>query len=390
METSMVTAWLLLLSTTSCTSWVLPYKLYSSDCMWKPYAAGQRSTYDCNGCNELMFSACRGNETAVKQLLSDPTLNINAQNDHGLTALILAAANSNNEIIKHLLERDDINIDTSSGYYSTNEPEGTAFFWAAVNGNERGVEMFLPRSNINEQTINQYDEDANVTILMAAVRSGNVNLVRFLLENGAATNLVDGSEQTALIIAAKGNNKKIVELLVPVSDAKATTRDGYTALMAASNGGNEEIFKLLLPLSHAKATTEDGKTALMEAAKGGNEEIVKFLLPASDAKAINNYGYTALMGAVKSGNQEIVKLLLPVSDVNATDNDKKTVLTVIIDRPINNKATPGYGCSDCTCEQSKIVQLLLAHPNIIVTDLDIQNVESSGCDNIVQLFKQLN
>ncbi len=139
MKTSIVTACLVLLSTTSCTSWVLPTKLYSSDCMWKPYTTsnelhqtGHSSNYDCNGCNELMFSACRGNETAVKELLSDPRLNINAQNDHGLTSLILAAANNNNEIIKHLLERDDINIDARSDRYSW-EVEGTAFFWAAIN-----------------------------------------------------------------------------------------------------------------------------------------------------------------------------------------------------------------------------------------------------------------
>ena len=159
MKTSIVTASLVLLSTTSCTSWVLPTKLYSSDCTWKAYSTfselhqtGHSSNYDCTGCNELMFSACRGNETAVKQLLSDPTLNINAQNDHGLTAIILAAANNNNEIIKHLLERKDIIIDTRSDDLYSSAVKGTAFFWAAFNGNERGVEMFLPESNINEQT----------------------------------------------------------------------------------------------------------------------------------------------------------------------------------------------------------------------------------------------
>ena len=146
---------------------------------------------------------------------------------------------------------------------------------------------------------------------------------------------------------------------------------------------DEDIVKLLLPVSDGKATTEDGTTALMLAVKSGNEEIVKLLLPVSDAKATTNKGSTPLMKAAYGGNEEIVKLLLPVSDVNATDNDKKTVLTLIIDSLIKG----GYGYDKC--ELSKIVQPLLAHPDIIVTDSDIQNVESSGCDNIVQIFKQL-
>jgi ankyrin repeat protein len=170
---------------------------------------------------------------------------------------------------------------TRNDNHSYSVVEGTAFFWAALNGNERGVEMFLQKSNINEQTKAKYisSKGGNVTILMAAVWSANVNLVRFLLENGADANLVDESYQTALMKAVNGGNEEIVKLLLPVSDGKATNWDGNTALMEALNGENEAIVKLLLPVSDAKSTNWDGNTTLMEAANRGNEEIVNILLP---------------------------------------------------------------------------------------------------------------
>ena len=208
--------------------------------------------------------------------------------------------------------------------------------------------------------------------------------------------------------AAKGRNLDIVKLLLPLSDVKATTEDGTTALMKAAEGGNKEIYQLLLPLSDAKATTEDGTTVLMKAAEGGNDEIVKRLLPVSDAKATTENGTTALMLAMKVKNhftiEDIYQLLLPVSDVNAADNNRKTVLAFAIDSssslivqvPQETCEKKKYGSGGCTTEYekkcffSKIVQLLLGHPDIIVTDLDIQRGKSSKCKEIVQLFKQFN
>ena len=52
--------------------------------------------------------------------------------------------------------------------------------------------------------------------------------------------------------------------------------------------------------------------------------MVEILLPMSDAKAVSNSGYTALMLAAKFGSVRMVERLLPESDVKATNWRKET------------------------------------------------------------------
>ena len=118
------------------------------------------------------------------------------------------------------------------------------------------------------------------TQLMSAVNKNDVDLVKRLLANGA--------------------------------DAKATNYYGRTALMLAAQYGYDELVELLLPKSDAKATTNGnyyGMTALMYAALGANDKSVELLLPKSDAKAVDNYGLTALDYAKSRGNNQIIELL---------------------------------------------------------------------------------
>ena len=82
--------------------------------------------------------------------------------------------------------------------------------------------------------------------------------------------------------------------------------------MLAAQYGYDELVELLLPMSDAKATTNGnyyGMTALMYAALGTNEKSVELLLPKSDAKAVDNYGLTALDYAKSRGNNQIIELL---------------------------------------------------------------------------------
>ena len=121
----------------------------------------------------------------------------------------------------------------------------------------------------------------------------------------------------------------MVEILVPVSDGNATNQNGDTPLILAVKEGNEKIVQLVLPISDAKRTDPyDGETALIYAARWKSEKMVEILIPVSDAKASNNDGETALMGAAKKGNVKSVELLIPVSDIKAINNYGKTALDI--------------------------------------------------------------
>lgn len=95
--------------------------------------------------------------------------------------------------------------------------------------------------------------------------------------------------------------------------ARRTDCWGRTALMLACVEGEEEFVRLLLPLSDPKASDRDGETALM-LASFGHPACVALLLPVSDPKASDADGWTALMWAASSGSQRCVELLLPHSD----------------------------------------------------------------------------
>ena len=109
----------------------------------------------------------------------------------------------------------------------------------------------------------------------------------------------------ALCWAAENGHKEMVELLLPLSDPKAS--DSETLRHAVYNG-YKEIVELLLPLSDSKA---EKSRALRWAALKGHKEIVELLIPASDPKARDS---EALRWAARNGHKEIVELLIPVSD----------------------------------------------------------------------------
>ena len=94
--------------------------------------------------------------------------------------------------------------------------------------------------------------------------------------------------------------------------ARASDCWGRTALMLSCIEGEEAFLELLLPLSEAMASDRDGETALMLAAFG-HPGCVKLLLPLSDPHACDADGWTALQWALFSGSQACIELLLPYS-----------------------------------------------------------------------------
>jgi ankyrin repeat protein len=100
---------------------------------------------------------------------------------------------------------------------------------------------------------NKVDIDAapgvlsGITALGAAVKSGHIKMVNFLLQKGATVNIdADEFGETALHIAAKQGNHVIVELLVKAkANIYARNRNGETALDIARERGHFEVVDCL-------------------------------------------------------------------------------------------------------------------------------------------------
>jgi ankyrin repeat protein len=155
---------------------------------------------------------------------------------------------------------------------------------------------------------------SNTTALHVAVSSGNINVIRKLVEMGDSVHK-DGVFQLAM------KDKQMVAGLLEIGGGpKAPLLVRSAPLHAAVQMGNIEILAYLIELGiDANIPNSEGDPPLFIAALNNKPEFVKRLVElGADANKPNSYGDTALLEATKHGNiaaaLEIVKCGV---DVNA-------------------------------------------------------------------------
>ena len=162
-------------------------------------------------------------------------------------------------------------------------------------------------------------EEQGVALTLAsmceAIRVGNQEQVRLLIEAGIDVNKTNYRGDTPLCWAAKGGLSEHVKLLLaaPGIDVNKAARYGDTPLYCAAERGHSECVKLLLaaPGINVNNAAMYGETPLYRAAEKGHSECVKLLLaaPGIDVNKANNWGNTPLSTAAYYLRSECVKLL---------------------------------------------------------------------------------
>ena len=200
------------------------------------------------------------------------------------------------------------------------------FLQAARTGRLNQLKLIQNRGNINFQ-----DPETKLTVLMMAAHNGQTEVVRYLLEWGAAMDLADNHDWTSLIHAARNNHLRVVELLLE-SKANHTRTDENlcTALMAAADKGHLEVVLALaaVPPFRLDQTSKFEDSALTLAARNGHAHVVEFLLEAKADSDIPGYlGRTAVWQAATRGHAEVVRMLASHgADVSIKDAHGRTVL----------------------------------------------------------------
>jgi uncharacterized protein len=152
-------------------------------------------------------------------------------------------------------------------------------FWRAVDAGDVGeVERLVGQ----DPGLLEAKDGDGMTPLVCASRAGHMEVLRLLLNSGAAINEGNGKGDTALTFACRRDNIPLVKLLV--DRGVDTTISGVfgTPLMTASSKGHSEVVRFLLGLPIVKTAIDQtnvvGATALWMACLCGRGACVTELL----------------------------------------------------------------------------------------------------------------
>lgn len=198
---------------------------------------------------------------------------------------------------------------------SENE-KNAAVFEAAAEGNmEKLTELINAKKSLAGNS-----NDEGLTPLHIACDNGHIDIVRFLLANGANIEAKPKDGRTPLMHAISNDHFEIAEFLISKgANVNAASATNYTVLMQASAKGNLDIInEILLKIDNINAKNNDGRTALMNAVKFGYKEVIELLLANNANTTITDSEGKTVESYAES--EEIRRLL---KRKNMTDKEKQ-------------------------------------------------------------------
>jgi ankyrin repeat protein len=149
--------------------------------------------------------------------------------------------------------------------------------------------------------------------LIEAAKTGDLETLRTLVQEGADVNAIEGDGSTALLWASHRDDMAAVELLIEAgANVDAANDLGATPLWVASQNGSALIVERLLDAgADPNAPLRHGETPLIAASRAGSSDVVEMLLShGADPDATGPRGQTALMWAVVGRQSDVVGVLV--------------------------------------------------------------------------------
>ncbi len=326
-----------------------------------------------------MHFAVKGDHVDSLLKLKELGVNINEANSVGETALHVALEERKGPCAIKLIEMGaDVTAKTSAGVQPIH---------IAAEKRMKDVLLLL----LTKLSIKDVDcvTEMMETPLMMASKSGNLEIVKLLVEKGNANIYLRGKANSLPIhYAAKSTSSRAVEIvqyLLAKSKYESLNSPSFnlkTPLYLAVSSGNFETARFLLQqkgINIEAASINKQATPLIAACKKGKKDIVELLL-ANNAnfKHRTAEGDSALHIAVKGSHWSTVKLLVEKkAPINSFDKDNRTVLQLVCS---NSSVSP------------EIIKLILkqrdANP-LVKDDFDrtpLFDAFMKGSENIVDIL----
>lgn len=174
------------------------------------------------------------------------------------------------------------------------------------------------------------------TIIINAVRKGQLQLVEQELGNGADVNTTDKHKRSLLLIATHDNNIEMAKLLVKHgADVNQQDEIDDSPFLFAGASGYADLVKLFLANgARFDVFNRYNGSALIPACERGHLEVVRILTNTKGYPIdhVNRLGWTALLEAVILGNGsskyvDVVQILVNAGcNVNIADHNGVTAL----------------------------------------------------------------
>uniref|UniRef100_A0A1B0FKF4 Uncharacterized protein n=1 Tax=Glossina morsitans morsitans TaxID=37546 RepID=A0A1B0FKF4_GLOMM len=278
-----------------------------------------------HGFTPLYFAAIKGYLDIVKYLVKNGAT-LDLQDKDSDTPLYAAASKGYLDIVECLIKK--------GANPNMKNYRGTTPLHAAVKGGYLDIVKYLVK---NGATLDLRSKKGD-TPLNAAALSGHLDIVECLVENGAPLNLQDPIGSITLYCAASNGHLNIekadvetknsyiytafyfaisegylniIEYLVK-NGAALNVQDsiGNTLLHHAATKGYLNIVEYLIKNGATPEANYRGTTPLHHAALKGHLNIVKYFIEKADVETKNSYIYTAFYFAVLGGHLNIVEYLV--------------------------------------------------------------------------------
>ncbi|CAF1155614.1 unnamed protein product [Rotaria sp. Silwood1] len=242
-------------------------------------------------------------ETILNSIPSDKLdhyLNAMVQDDQSpftyFTPLMIASIHGHDSIVRFLLENYSHHCIVDAQNYSSQYDFDYKFdvehfnkqtaLWLAVKCkhlNAVRTLVSLGKANVNQKADYDYSV-SNWTPLRLACDNGQLEMVEYLIENGADLYHTDKNNSTSLMVASRRGYDNIVQYLLKLDDnsnhlLNAVNNKGSTALHAATVSGQLNVVKLLLEQHHAKIVKDDdGYTPLTIAGINNQKALMNYFI----------------------------------------------------------------------------------------------------------------